>query len=192
MAKSPRRPPPPAAVTARSPVVSIVSPVSKTQPDHSAHAEALALFEQAMRMLQQHKYAQAAELFGHLTTIHAGERDLLERSRLFLAICFRQLSPLTSNPTDNRERLYAATLALNAGNLEEAACYLDRIRMDEPANDRALYMLAVLHSERRDPELAIRYLAQAIEANPENRSLARVDPDLDALRGAAGFTTLLS
>ena len=61
-----------------------------------------------------------------------------------------------------------------------------------PVNDQALYMLAVVHSERRDPELAIRYLAQAIEANPENRSLARVDPDLDALRGAAGFTTLLS
>lgn len=189
MAKPPRRPPRPAAVTARSPVV---SPLSNTQRDHSTHVEALALFEQAMRMLQQHKYAKAAELFGHLTATHAGERDLLERSRLFLAICFRQLSPLTPNPTDNRERLYAATLALNAGNLEEAACYLDRICMDEPANDLALYMLAVVHSERRDPELAIRYLTQAIAANPENRSLARVDPDLDALRGAAGFTTLLS
>jgi hypothetical protein len=53
-------------------------------------------------------------------------------------------------------------------------------------------MLAVVHTERRDTELAIRYLAQAIEANPENRSLARVDPDLGALRGVAGLTALLS
>ena len=98
MAKPPRRPPRPAAVPARSPGVAVVSPLSATQRDHSAHAEALALFEQAMRMLQQHNYAKAAELFGHLTTIHPGERELIERSRLFLAICFRQLSPLTSEP----------------------------------------------------------------------------------------------
>ena len=87
--------------------------------------------------------------------------------------------------------MYAATLALNAGDLEEAACYLDRICMDEPANDQALYMLAVVHSERRDPELAIRYLAQAIEANPENvRSHGSIP--ISTLSAAAGFTTLLS
>jgi tetratricopeptide (TPR) repeat protein len=143
-------------------------------------------------MLQQHNFAKAAELFGHLTAVHPEERDLLERSRLYLTICFRQLSPLVSEPADNRERLYAATLALNAGQLDEATGYLDRICQDEPANDQALYLLAVVHTERRDPELAIRYLAQAIEANPENRSLARVDPDLDALRGATGLAALLS
>ena len=43
-------------------------------------------------------------------------------------------------------------------------------------------MLAVAHSERGDLALAIRYLEQAIEANPENRGLARLDPDLEDLR----------
>jgi tetratricopeptide (TPR) repeat protein len=62
----------------------------------------------------------------------------------------------------------------------------------EPANDRALYLLAIAHAERREHELALRYLRQAIEANPENRPLARVDPDLDALRGAAGLNALLT
>src|SRR5262245_31782468 len=194
MAKPPRRPPHPAntarATTARAVVLS-ASP-STMRHDLTPHAEALALYEQAVRLLQQHNFAKAAELFGHLTTIHPEERDLLERSRLYLAICFRQLSPLVPEPADNRERLYAATLALNAGQLDEATSYLDRICQDEPTNDQALYLLAVVYSERRNPELAIRYLAQAIEANPENRSLARVDPDLDALRGAAGLAALLS
>ena len=190
MAKPPRRPPQPASTAARALAVSALA--SDTHRGLSSHAEALALYEQAVRMLQQHNFSKAAELFGHLTTVHPEERDLLERSRLYLAICFRQLSPLTSEPVDNRERLYAATLALNAGQLDEAASYLDRICQEEPANDQALYLLAVVHTERRNLELAIRYLAQAIEANPENRSLARIDPDLDALRGAAGLTALLS
>ena len=144
-----------------------------------------------MRMLQQHNFSKAAELFGHLTTVYPFERDLVERSRLYLALCFRHLTPLVSDPIDNRERLYAATLALNAGDFDGASRYLDRICMDEPANDQALYMLAVVHTQRRNLELAIRYLSQAIEANPENRSLARVDPDLDALRGTAGLSALL-
>jgi outer membrane protein assembly factor BamD (BamD/ComL family) len=190
MAKSPRRPPQPAIATKRSPDVS--APSSQQARDRTSQVEALALYEHAMRMLQQHNFFEAAELFGQLTVLHPGERELLERSRLYLAICNRQLSPPTADPTDNRERLYAATLALNAGHLDEAVQYLDRICMDEPANERALYMLAVVHTERRDIELAIRYLAQAIEANPENRSLARVDPDLGALRGVAGLTALLS
>ena len=145
-----------------------------------------------MRMLQHHNFSKAAELFGHLTTVHPLERDLIERSRVYLAVCFRHLTPLTADPVDNRERLYAATLAINAGDLTAAAHYLDRVRMDEPANDQALYMLAVVHTARDEQDLAIRYLSQAIEANPENRALARVDPDLDALRGAVGLSALLS
>jgi outer membrane protein assembly factor BamD (BamD/ComL family) len=190
MAKPPRRPAQAVSVTPSSGVAA--RPSAKTGRASSPHAEALALYEQAIRLLQQHNFTKAAELFGHLTAVYPSERDLVERSGLYLAICFRHLAPLTSDPIDNRERLYAATLALNAGDLDRAAHYLDRIRMDEPANDQALYMLAVIHAARREPELAIRYLSQAIEANPENRSLARVDPDLDVLRGAAGLSALLS
>ena len=190
MAKPPRRPAPTVS-TAAAPPVGSRTPATKTEREFSTHAHALALYEQAMRMLQQHNFSKAAELFGHLTTVYPFERDLVERSRLYLALCFRHLTPLVSDPIDNRERLYAATLALNAGDFDGASRYLDRICMDEPANDQALYMLAVVHTQRRNLELAIRYLSQAIEANPENRSLARVDPDLSALRGTAGLSALL-
>ena len=158
----------------------------------SSHADALALYEQAIRALQQHQYAQTADLLGRLTTAFPEERDLVERSRLFLALCSRQLQPPTAEPRDTQECLYAATLALNAGKPELAIPYLNRVNADEPANDRALYLLAVAHAERHDHDLALRYLGQAIEANPENRRLARVDPDLDALRGAAGLNALLT
>jgi outer membrane protein assembly factor BamD (BamD/ComL family) len=131
MAKSPRRPPQPAIATKRSPDVS--APSSPLARDRTSQREALALYEHAMRLLQQHSFVKAAELFGQLNVSHPEERDLLERSRLYLAICNRQLSPATSDPTDNRERLYAATLALNAGRLDEAVRYLDHICMDEPA-----------------------------------------------------------
>lgn len=142
----------------------------------------MAIYEQAIRTLQQHNYAKAADLLQHMIATYPEERELVERSKLYITLCDRHLKPLAAEPQNTAERLYAATLALNSGALEQATTHLERILLDGPSNDQALYMLAVAHSERGDRALAIRYLEQAIEANPENRGLARLDPDLEDLR----------
>jgi predicted Zn-dependent protease len=159
--------------------------------DRSTYRDAVAIYEQAVRTLQQHNYAKAAEQLRHVITGFPQERELLERSRLYLGVCERHLKPPTAEPENTQERLYAATLALNAGAPERAISYLKRVISDEPSNDRALYMLAVAHAERREPAAAIPYLEQAIAANPENRSIARVDPDLEALRRDERVAALL-
>jgi hypothetical protein len=48
-----------------------------------------------------------------------------------------------------------------------------------------------VHPPNEETRSRIRYLEQAIEANPANRLLARVDPDLDALRRDAALAVLL-
>jgi tetratricopeptide (TPR) repeat protein len=158
------------------------SPTLGKSEQRSTYSEAVAIYEQALRTLQQHNYPKAAELLRHVINGFPQERELLERSRLYLGLCERHLQPSTAEPGNTQERVYAATLALNAGAPDKAIGYLKRVVSDEPSNDQALYMLAVAHAERREPALAIPYLEQAIEANPENRSLARVDPDLEVLR----------
>jgi len=101
------------------------------------------------------------------------------------------LQPLTAEPQNTGERLYAATLALNAGDVDAAVRHLVHILEHEPAHDQALYMLAVSYAQRDQTADAIRYLQQAIEANPENRALARMDPDLDDLRDDDAVSALL-
>jgi tetratricopeptide (TPR) repeat protein len=160
-------------------------------PRRSTYLEAVALYEQAVRTLQQHNYAKAADLLRHMVATFPEERELIERSRMYLALCERQLEPLTAEPRDTPERLYAATIALNAGKLDDAVAHLERILEAESAHDQALYMLAVAYTEREQVPEAIRYLQQAIEANPENRALARVDPDLDDLRDDDAVAALL-
>jgi tetratricopeptide (TPR) repeat protein len=160
-------------------------------PQRSTYLEAVGLYEQAVRTLQQHNYAKAADLLRHMVATFAEERELIERSRMYLAFCERQLQPLTAEPRDTAERLYAATIALNAGKLDDAVAHLERILEAESAHDQALYMLAVAYAESDQVPDAIRYLQQAIEANPENRALARVDPDLDDLRDDDAVAALL-
>lgn len=157
----------------------------------STYAQAVALYEEAIQALQRHEFEQAADRLRLLVTGFPDERELCERSRTYLALCDRHLKPLTANPSNTSERLYAATLALNAGQPDQARVYLERILQDEPTHDQALYMLAVAYAAASQTADAIRYLRRAIEANPENRAMARTDPDLDALRRDAGVAALL-
>jgi len=52
-------------------------------------------------------------------------------------------------------------------------------------------MMAVVSSRRNDPHTALEHLRKAVSLNPENRSLARQDPDLDVLRDEAAFKAAL-
>lgn len=184
-APAPSRTPDPRTVPA--------SPPPKAQPQRRpTYDEAVALYEQALRTLQQHNFGKAADLLQHVIATFPEERELIERSRLYLTLCERQLKPPTAEPQNTPERLYAATIALNDGDLDGAVAHLEYILRNEPSHDQALYMLSVAQSERGELEDAIRYLEQAIEANPENRALARLDPDLDDLREEDAVIALLA
>jgi hypothetical protein len=52
-------------------------------------------------------------------------------------------------------------------------------------------MLAVAHAQRGELAEAVAHLERAIAMNPENRALARTDPDLDPLRDDESFRLAL-
>ena len=52
-------------------------------------------------------------------------------------------------------------------------------------------MLAVAHAQRGEHAEAIAHLERAIALNPENRALARRDPDLEPLRDDDAFRAAL-
>ena len=65
------------------------------------------------------------------------------------------------------------------------------MRDEDPDNDHALYMLAVAHAQRDEHAEAVAHLERAIALNPENRALARNDPDLEPLRDDEAFRATL-
>ena len=111
--------------------------------------------------------------------------------RLYLNICQRQAAQREAAPQTIDERLYAATLAINGGQYDEAIAHLRLVRDEDPDNDHALYMLAVAHAQRGEHAEAVAHLERAIALNPENRALARSDPDLEPLRDDEAFRAAL-
>lgn len=171
--------------TAPSPVLSAPGPPARAfvPPIRTTYLEAVALYERGLQALQAHDYPRAAELLRSVLARYPDEKELHERVRLYLNICERQIAPRpVSVPSSVEERLYAATLALNAGEHGQALSHIQTVIGDEPDNDHAHYMRAVALTLRGDLVGALPSLLRAIELNPENRGLARQDPDLEALR----------
>ncbi len=158
----------------------------------STYVEAVAVYERGLDALQRHDYAAATSLLESVLRQFPEEKELLERVRLYLNVCQRQAArQQTSGPQTIEERLFASTLAINGGRYDEAISHLHLVRDEDPDNDHALYMLAVAHAQRGEHAEAIAHLERAIAVNPENRGLARNDPDLEPLRGDDTFRAAL-
>lgn len=173
-------------------------PADRTNPTanppptrRSTYFDAVAVYERGLEALQRHDYRQATDLLESVLRQYPEEKELHERVRLYLNICQRHVAPREEGPKTIDERLYAATLAINGGEYDDAIGHLRLVRDEDPDNDHALYMLAVAHAQRGEPAEAVAHLERAIALNGENRSLARTDPDLEPLRGDDAFRSAL-
>jgi tetratricopeptide (TPR) repeat protein len=167
------------------------SPPSAAPQRRSTYFEAVALYERGLEALQRHAYAEAADLLESVLRQYPDEKELQERVRLYLNICRRHATQREAAPQTIDERLYAATLAINGGQYDQAIAHLRLVRDEDPDNDHALYMLAVAHAQRDEHAEAVAHLERAIALNPENRGLARTDPDLEPLRDDEAFRAAL-
>ena len=157
----------------------------------STYLEAVAVYERGVEALQRHDFAAAAERFREVLQRYPEERELHERARLYLRVCERELQHQEPTPQTLEERIYAATLALNAGRDEEALRHLTRALADDAQSGNVHYMLAVVHARRVNSEASLTHLRQAVELDPDTRGVARRDPDLDSLRETEAFRQIV-
>lgn len=152
--------------------------------------EAVGRYEHGIRALQEHQFQEAAEAFRSVLAQYPEEKELNDRARLYLTLCERHLNS-GPEPRTTEEHLYAATLALNAGDADTALRHLGAVVAQDPEHDGALYMLGIVHALKDDAAMALSYLERAIARNPENRALALQDADLERLLQDDSFRAAL-
>jgi Tfp pilus assembly protein PilF len=148
------------------------------------------MYERGLQALQRRDFAASADALRNVIERYPDERELLERARLYLKVCERELEPKEPAPKTADEWVYAATVALNAGDEATAMRHLQRALTEDSRHDHAHYMMAVVATRRGDG-VALEHLRQAVTLNPENRSLARQDPELDSLRDEPAFRAIV-
>jgi hypothetical protein len=160
-------------------------------PRKPTYHEAVAMYERGLQALQRRDFAASADALRTVIERYPDERELLERARLYLKVCERELEPKEPTPKSADELVYAATVALNQGDEANALLHLQRALAADTRHDHAHYMMAVASARRNDVNAALDHLRRSVALNPENRSIARQDPELDSLRDAPAFKSAL-
>jgi len=188
-----RRPAPKPPVKAVKPAPPPPAPPPPPQPPprKPTYHEAVAMYERGLQALQRRDFAASADALRNVIERYPDERELLERARLYLKVCERELEPKEPTPKTANEWVYAATVALNAGDESTAIRHLQRALTEDNRHDHAHYMMAVVAVRRSDGPAALDHLRRAVALNPENRSLAKQDPELEALRDDAEFRAVV-
>ena len=102
--------------------------------------EAVALYERGLQAFQRRDFAAAANALRSVIEQYPDERELLERARLYLKVCERELEPKEPVPRTADEWVYAATVALNAGHESMArAAPAARAGRESAPRSRALH-----------------------------------------------------
>ena len=173
-------------------VVAPKEPAPPPPPRKPAFYEALAIYETGVRALQRHDFRVGADSFRNVIQRYPEERELVERARLYLQVCERETARRPPSPENSSDEVFAATVALNAGDHAKAFAHLGRALQATPDSDHAHYIMAVALTDKGDSSSALQHLRQAISLNPDNRSTALQDPDLGALRELSAFRDLLN
>ena len=166
-------------------------PAPPPPPRKPGFYEAVAIYERGVQALQRRDFTGAADLFRVVIDKYPEERELLERARLYLRVCERETARQAPPLQTSREHVYAATMALNSGDHNTALSHLQRALSVDESDDHAHYIMAAALSMRGRREEAVEHLRRSIELNPENRTQARQDPDLQNIRDHQAFRAVV-
>lgn len=147
-------------------------------------------YDRGVAALQRRKLDEAERHFLDLIQKYPEERELVDRARVYLAVCERQRA--AARPVMEPEDLYyAAVLEKNRGNVDEAIEHLKRAARKN-GGGKVDFLLACCYAQRGESGSALEHLRRAIDEDQRNRILARHDRDFDPVRETPEFQELLA
>jgi tetratricopeptide (TPR) repeat protein len=165
---------------------------AQTVRELSKHAEAARKdYDRGVAALQKKKVDEAERHFLDLVQKYPDEKELVDRAKVYLAVCERQkraAAPAISEPEDF---YYAAVLEKNRGNVGEAIEHLKRAAKKN-GGGKVDFLLACCYAQQGEIVSTVEHLRRAIEEDQRNRILARHDRDFDGVRTAPEFQDLLA
>jgi tetratricopeptide (TPR) repeat protein len=146
-------------------------------------------YQVAVQLLQQGKFEKALVALEKL--LPAAPIELLDRTKMYIATCQRQMDKHKLTFLTPEEHYDYAISQLNTGYYEEAREQFEGILSAHPGADYAYYGLALLDAITGRTQDCLGNLSRAIELNPRNRLQARADNDFQSMADDPRFTELL-
>ena len=148
-------------------------------------------YDRGVAALQRRKLDEAERHLLDLIQKYPEEKELVDRARVYIAVCERQKPEARPSLSEPEDFYYAAVLEKNRGNVDEAIEHLKRAARKN-GGGKVDFLLACCYAQRGESGSALEHLRRAIDEDQRNRILARNDRDFDPVRDSPEFRELLA
>jgi tetratricopeptide (TPR) repeat protein len=155
------------------------------------HEKALKEFERGISLMQKQGYSEAREKFRSIVVSFPQEKELLDRSSIYIRICDGLIDRKETHPRKPEDFFYFGVIRANEANYDEAVKLFDKALQANPKDEKVHYVLASTLALKGDRREALSHLKEAIELSATNRIYARNDPDFEPLRDDESFQNLI-
>jgi len=151
----------------------------------------LELFEQAMEAFRAADFAQALKVFEAVA--QGPDGPMRHRATVHTRICRQRIGSGTVDLKTADDHYNYAIRLINDRRLSEASDHLEKaLTLAKKPAAHVHYAMAVVAALEDDVDSSFDKLRHAIEIDPQQRLIARRDPDLAALAGAPPIAELLA
>lgn len=146
------------------------------------YQKALTAYNQAMKVFRKGGYEKAAEMLKTLPEKHASEKELVDRARIYIAICKeRQKKEKILLKTFDDFYQYSV-YRINQGEFKEALKWLEKARQIKPKEGKILYLMADAYCLMGNTEDCLEQLKKAIQIDKYFSILAQNESDFESLK----------
>jgi tetratricopeptide (TPR) repeat protein len=154
---------------------------AKDKAKKDIYEKALSAYSQAVKALRKGDCAKAKEYFEAMIEKHPTEKELVDRAKIYLAICAnRQKKDTVSLKTFDDYFLYAV-YKLNQEDFDETVKLLEKARAKEPKEAKAAYLMALAYCQMGDVEKCLESLKDAVHMDKFFGILARNELNFEPL-----------
>lgn len=167
--------PKPAAKAVAKPIPKPAARPAPPPPVDNGLKDQVHHFETAMRLFHRGDFEKARELYRKAA--EGPNREMAHTAGMHINMCDRRLSTQQPEPKSAEERYTYAVALMNQGRMADAEeQFRESLRAHETA-DHVHYSLALCLGLQGKLDDAARHMQRAVELRPQNRHLARTDPD---------------
>ena len=159
----------------------------KAKTKINEYDKALAEYNQAMKYFHNGDFEKAKESLSSIGKDYPKERELVDRTNLYLQICENRLNPPKDTLKTGADFFQNGIFLMNQGRYDEAIESLKKAHSKNPKDAKALYTMADASCLKGDLDLCLDFLKQAVGLDPFFAVLAQNEVDFESVREDSRF-----
>ena len=151
------------------------------RPKKDEYQKALAAYGQAVKEFHKGEFEKAVESFKGFIEKFPAEKEIVDRSKAYLAIAQKKPRKESVSPKDFADHCRYGVVKINQGDFPGAVKLLEKALEFKEKEGLVFYLLADVHCLMGQTDACLDFLKKAIHKDKDLSVLAQNEPDFEPL-----------